>query len=126
MGLSPSATSVAIHSTRGKIVLSSTIARPNFSAVFDQFERLGGTEARQIAEAFWTEPNTANREEYFRVCGPLYTQSPGNLFDSVETIHNNKLFAHCNDAENQTFDMRTDLAQAQCPVLAIQREFVTS
>ncbi len=105
-----------------KVVLSSTIARPNFAAVFDQFERLGGTEARQIAEAFWTVPNTANREEYFRVCGPLYTQTPGNLFDSVETIRNNKLFAHWNDAENQTFDLRADLARAQCPVLVLGGE----
>ena len=106
----------------GKVVLSSTIARPNFDAVFDQFERLGGIEAREVAVAFWTEPNAANRVAYLRVCGPLYTQSPGNLFEAVETIRNDDLFTYWNSGENTTFDLRADLAKAQCPVLVLGGE----
>jgi len=106
----------------GKVVLSSTVARWNLDSVLDQFERLGGAEAREIAAAFWAEPNAANREAYLRVCGPLYTQTPGNLFESVEMVRNNDLFAHWNEHGHVTFDLRDDLAKAQCPVLVLGGE----
>ena len=106
----------------GKVVLSSTVARWNLDSVLDQFEVLGGAEARDIAAAFWAEPNAANREAYTRVCGPLYTQTPGNLFESVEMVRNNDLFAHWNEHGHTTFDLRADLAKAQCPVLVLGGE----
>ncbi len=56
------------------------------------------------------------------MCGPLYTQSPGNLFESVEMVRNNDLFAHWNTDEHGSFDLRDDLARAQCPVLVLGGE----
>ncbi len=106
----------------GKVVLSSTVARWDLDAVLDRFELLGGAEAREIARAFWAEPNRANREAYLRVCGPLYTQTPGNLFESVEMVRTNDLFAFWNDGEHKTFDLRGDLAKSQCPVLVLGGE----
>ena len=105
-----------------KVVLSSTVARWDLEAVLDQFERLGGAEARGIAAAFWAEPNPVNREAYLRACGPLCTQTPGNLFESVELVRNNDLFAHLNTNEHPTFDLRDDLARAQCSVLVLGGE----
>jgi len=76
-------------------------------------------DARTIAARFWTEPDTENRAAYLRVCGPLYTQTPGNLFEPVEMVRNNDLFAHWNVNEHASFDLRNDLAEAQCPVLVL-------
>jgi pimeloyl-ACP methyl ester carboxylesterase len=103
----------------GKVVLSSTVPRWDLHAVLDQFERLGGSEAREVAAAFWADPNAETRATYRQVCGPLYTQAPGNMFESVEMIRNEDLFAHWNANEHTTFDLRADLELAQCPVLLL-------
>jgi pimeloyl-ACP methyl ester carboxylesterase len=44
------------------------------------------------------------------------------LFESVEMVRNNDLFAHWNTNEHDTFDLRDDLARAQCPVLVLGGE----
>ena len=88
------------------------------------FRRLGGAEAAEVADAFWNGPSSdAVRERYREVCGPLYTRRPGNVFDSVEVVRNNELFAHWNASENKQFDLRPDLARAECPVLVMAGEF---
>jgi proline iminopeptidase len=86
------------------------------------FERLGGEQARATAAAFWDDPNDANSEAYRRICGPLYTQSPGNVLMSVEMIRTPDLLAHWNAGEQKTFDFREDLARARCPVLVMGGE----
>ena len=105
-----------------KVVLSSTVPKVDMQAVFTMFERLGGEAARAAPVAFWTGPTGPTREAYLRICGPLYTQAPGNMFEAVETIRNNEPFAHWNAGENHTFDLRPDLARAQCPVLVLGGE----
>lgn len=76
-------------------------------------------EARQAAIDFWSDPSLEHRLAYRSICGPLYTQTPGNLFEAVEMVRNDELFTHWNDGEHTTFDLRPDLAKAQCPVLVL-------
>lgn len=107
-----------------KVILSSTRARWVGSEAVEMFRRLGGAEAAEVADAFWNGPSSdAVRERYREVCGPLYTRRPGNVFDSVEVVRNNELFAHWNASENKQFDLRPDLARAECPVLVMAGEF---
>jgi pimeloyl-ACP methyl ester carboxylesterase len=105
-----------------KVVLSSTVARWQSAPAIEMFTKLGGPEAGAIAERFWNDPTDATRADYLRVCGPLYTQTPGNIFEAVSTIRNSGLFTFWNSGENQTFDLRTDLARAACPVLVLGGE----
>jgi pimeloyl-ACP methyl ester carboxylesterase len=106
-----------------KVILSSTAARPHKAATIEMFRRLGGDEAAEAADVFWNgPPDEAARARYLEVCGPLYTQRPGNLFGSVEMVRNTDLFAHWNAGENERFDLRPDLAEAQCPVLVMAGE----
>ena len=105
-----------------KVVLSSTVARWDLGKVLAMFEQLGGDEARSAAESFWRHPTDEARAVYLRVCGPLYTQSPGNMFEAVEKIRNPQVFTFWNDGENKRFDLRADLAKATCPVLVLGGE----
>lgn len=106
-----------------KVVLSSTRARWQGEAAVEMFRRLGGDEAAEVARAFWNDPPDDDvRRRYREICGPLYTRQPGNLFDSVDIVRNDELFAYWNADENKRFDLRDDLARAVCPVLVMAGE----
>ena len=102
-----------------KVVLSSTAARWNLDAVIAQFRVLGGDRAAELAQMFWTDPRPEHQIEYLRECGPLYTQSSGNLFESIAMRRNPALLQQWIEIEHETFDTRADLAQATCPVLVL-------
>jgi pimeloyl-ACP methyl ester carboxylesterase len=104
------------------VVLSSTAARWDLDSVLAKFLELGGPEAADAAAAFWADPTDDTRQVYLSVCGPLYTQSPGNTFEMVESVGTPKLFAHWNAGEHHTMDLRADLGRAQCPVLVLAGE----
>ena len=107
-----------------KVILSSTRARWVGADAVEMFRRLGGDEAAEVADAFWNGPRSeAMTERYREVCGPLYTQQPGNVFASVDVVRNPELFTHWNTSENKQFDLRADLAKAACPVLVMAGEY---
>ena len=104
------------------VVLSSTLRRWSTDASVEAFRRLGGDEAAEVAAAFWTNPNADTRDRYLEVCGPLYSQHPGNIFTASEPVRNTEWFAHWSDGETLTFDWAVDLAAARCPVLVLAGE----
>ena len=110
----------ARHPTHpSKLVLSSTAARMNIGAMAEMFEHLGGADAAATARAFWSDPTDANRDAYLSTCGPLYTQSPGNLFDTKRAIRSNDVTTHFIRGEQQTMDLRRGLANIVCPTLVL-------
>ena len=102
-----------------KLVLSSTAARMDIAAMADMFEHLGGADAAATARAFWDDPTDANRDAYLATCGPLYTQSPGNLFDTKRAIRNNDVTTHFIRGEQRTMDLRAGLTRIACPTLVL-------
>ncbi len=65
------------------------------------------------------DPTDANRDAYLAKCGPLYTQSPGNLFDTKRAIRNNDVTTHFIRTEKRSMDLRPGLARIACPTLAL-------
>ena len=110
----------ARHPTHpAKLVLSSTAARMNVDAMAEMFEHLGGAGAAATARAFWADPTDAHRDAYLSKCGPLYTQSPGNLFDTKRAIRANAVTTHFIRGEQRTMDLRPGLARIACPTLVL-------
>ena len=100
-----------------KLVLCSTAARMDLPAVFAAFERIGGAEARALAEARWLRPTPEIRREYIRLCHPLYNTRPNPDPDS-------RLRSVQHDAvamvfKTDTMDFRADLARIACPTLVM-------
>jgi proline iminopeptidase len=103
-----------------KVVLSSTSPRMALDRKLAMFERLGGAEARAVAERFWNAPNEATWAEYNRVCKRHYnTRQPAND-DANRRIEFNEaiLFASAG-GEQRTMDLLPGLARATCPVLVM-------
>ncbi len=105
------------HASR--VVLSSTAARMDLPAIVAMFAKLGGAEAAEVARAFWTDPTPEHQIAYLRTCGPLYTQTPGNIFDTQRMVRNMAVLEHFVTGEQLTFDELPSLGAVTVPVLVL-------
>jgi proline iminopeptidase len=103
-----------------KLILSSTAGRLDLPATFRMMQRLGGEEARRIAEAFWAEPSEARVADYLRVCMPLYNPGPAQDGSSRErSIMRTEVMFHFVMGEQRGMDLLTGLAAVRCPTLVL-------
>ena len=106
----------------GKLVLVSTTAKFEFAAVFDAFKRIGGAEARAVAERYWLNPTAESRAEHSKVCVPLYQAKRSQSPDWLQRVRlKNDVAFHFNGPRNEQgrFDFRNALAGVRCPVLVM-------
>lgn len=106
----------------GKVVLSSTSPALNLARKLAVFERLGGPEARAVAEAFWTRPCPDTWAPYQQRCMPLYNTRPGDPLARQRTLYHLDILYASAGGEQQTMDLLPGLARAQCPVLVLAGE----
>ena len=107
----------------GKLVLVSTAARPDWPAVFDAFERIGGAEARRLAEAYWLTPTPAGRIVYREKCHPLYYTRPAPDPDAADrAIVHDAVNLHFAADEFKRMDFRAGLSRVACPTLVMAGE----
>jgi pimeloyl-ACP methyl ester carboxylesterase len=103
-----------------KLVFSSTAGRMDLGATYAMMERLGGDEARRIAEEFWTNPSEDRASAYIETCMPLYT--PGEARDGGDrkrAILRTEVMFHFIVGEQRTMDLLTGLAAVRCPTLVL-------
>ena len=102
-----------------KVVLSSTAPAMNLERKLAMFERLGGAEARRVAQAFWLAPNADTWAPYLRVCMPLYNRTPADAAARERIVFNEPILFASAGGEQRTMDLLPGLARAQCPVLVM-------
>jgi proline iminopeptidase len=105
-----------------KLILSSTSARIRQDRVLAMFERLGGTEARAAAERNFNSPSVETRDEYLRVCLPLYNPTPPNPEAMRRVIRRDDVGIHFWGDEIHRFDLTPELAAIRAPTLVIGGE----
>ena len=109
----------------GRLVLVSTSAKMEWDVIFDAFERIGGPEARHMAEAFWLTPSAENRRIYREKCHPLYNTKPAADPDAMaRSIVHDAVSLHFNGRGNESMrmDFRAALAGVKCPTLVMGGE----
>lgn len=105
-----------------KLVLTTTAAKMDYALVFEAFERLGGREARNCAEAFWMTPTPERRARYIELCHPLYnTRELTNRDFMARGIIKMPVSMHFNGPTNEVgrMDFTSALASVKCPVLVM-------
>jgi len=100
-----------------KLVLASTSARIRPDRSIKVFERLGGTEARDLAARFFEDPSPANMAAYMEKCLPLYVQHPRSSDWMERSVQDFQLTEHFFKNEIRTFDLRPQLPRIKCPTL---------
>jgi pimeloyl-ACP methyl ester carboxylesterase len=83
------------------------------------FERLGGREARDLAQRFWTNPGDKEFDEYTRVCLPLYTQRRQPPEVLARVTRNIEVARQFRMSGQMGFDLRDRLNAIPCPVLVM-------
>ncbi len=105
--------------------LISTAARVDFPAIFHAFERRGGKEIRDIAEAYWTHPTDEGRELYKKRCVPFYSSENRGAPDWMTRVlwrNDTALWFNGPNNEHGRFDYCNDLEKIECPVLVMVGE----
>jgi pimeloyl-ACP methyl ester carboxylesterase len=102
-----------------KVVFYATMARGDLSTIVEGFRAVGGDEAADAAEAFWSAPSAATGARFREQCRPLYTTTGRPIASDAFTLRNDELFAHFVANEMWTMDHRPGLAGAACPVLVL-------
>jgi pimeloyl-ACP methyl ester carboxylesterase len=102
-----------------KVVLSSTSPALNLPRKLAMFERLGGPEARRVAEAFWRTPSAETWAPYLRVCMPLYNTQAAPPGSRERIVFNEPILFASAGGEQQAMNLLPGLARAQCPVLVM-------
>ncbi len=108
----------------GKLILLSTASVMDFEASLAVFERLGGNQARTIAQSYWSDPTSESYEAYCEICYPLYRRYPRFAELHGTTLNHDEvaLDFHRTAATPAGFDMRPDLPRITCPTLVIVGE----
>jgi pimeloyl-ACP methyl ester carboxylesterase len=106
-----------------KVILSSTSHNFGLARKLAMFERLGGLEARNAANEFWTSPNELSYNVYQKVCRPFYsTVAPLNNNASLRATFNSEILFRWVNGEYQNMNLLPGLARAQCSVLVLAGE----
>ena len=91
--------------------------------VLEMFQKLGGDDVRAIAAQFWTDPDDDIRAQYMTHCLPLYTQHSKNLTEGSQRARmNSPVGDFFILGEQQTMDLRDDLASVRVPTLVLAGE----
>jgi pimeloyl-ACP methyl ester carboxylesterase len=102
-----------------KVILSSTTHHMGLDRKLAMFDKLGGSEARTVAEAFWAQPNAQTWAEYNRVCKRHYNSTPQPDAAGERTVFNTDILFASAAGEQRTMNLLPGLARAQCPVLVM-------
>lgn len=109
------------------MIFSSTAPRMDFKSTFDLFEKKGGVNAREIAEAFWSEGKEDQIEAYLKNIIPLY--NPSKLVTQVNVgargITRLEVLRHFSigkKGEISRMDFRSELGRVKVPSLVIAGE----
>jgi proline-specific peptidase len=100
-----------------KLVLASTAAKMREDRSLDVFEKLGGADARAVAQRFFENPTPQAMAVYVERCLPLYTRRPVGPEMITRSVMNRELTAYFFTGEIHTFDLLPALTRIKCPTL---------
>ena len=105
----------------GKLILVSTAARIVYEEILAAFERIGGKQARERAEAHFFNPAAQTRNEYLQKNLPLYRVRPVDPDAVRRAILRQDVGLKFGGTKNEQarMDFRADLARIRCPVLIL-------
>lgn len=105
-----------------KLIVSSSLAKFRLDRALPMFERLGGTEARHVAERHFTDMSDETFDEFMRVCLPLYNPTPQDPDVISRVVLKRDVANHFFRGEGFTLDLFPELGRITAPTLVLGGE----
>ncbi|HYI75387.1 MAG TPA: alpha/beta fold hydrolase [Gaiellaceae bacterium] len=105
-----------------KLILASTTAKFRTDLALEMFERLGGEEARAVADAYFVAPSVTALERFMEVCYPLYGTTQPDPDVRARIVARPEVGVHFFADEIHTYDFRDELDTIVCPTLVLAGE----
>lgn len=105
-----------------KLIVSSSAARFREDRALAMFDRLGGEEARVVAERFFRDPKQATFDAFMVTCLPLYSPTPRDPDVRARIRMRPEVNFHFFREEIHTYDWFDDLHRIRCPTLILAGE----
>jgi len=106
-----------------KLVVSSSAARFRLDRALAMFERLGGMEARTVAEQAFRDPNPEHDDAFMAICLPLMNPTPQDPDLLARTILRPEVDFHfTGGGEAHRYDWFAELDRIRCPTLILAGE----
>lgn len=104
------------------LIVSSSAGRIRYDRALVEIARLGGREARDVAARHFVHTSHATREEYARVCLPLYNPTPSDPARAARVVRSDDVALHFWRDEIRRFDLFPELGAIVCPTLVLGGE----
>ena len=105
-----------------KLIVSSAPGRFREDRALAMFERLGGEEARVVAERYFREPSQESFDAFMATCMPLYNPTPSDPDVRARIMLRPEVNFHFFRGEIHTYDWFGDLDRIRCPTLILAGE----
>ena len=105
-----------------KLIVSSSLAKFRPDRAFPMFERLGGSEVREVAERHFRELTEETWQEFFRVCLPHYNPTPIPAEVLARVRLKPEVGNHFFRNEGFDVDLFAELPKITCPTLVLGGE----
>jgi pimeloyl-ACP methyl ester carboxylesterase len=102
-----------------KLIVSSSIGRFRLDRALPMFERLGGEEARRVAQRYFEEPNQEHLDQFMVTCLPLYNPTPLDPDVVPRVVRRPEVGFHFFRGEGFTYDWLDQLDRIRCPTLIL-------
>jgi len=105
-----------------KLIVSSSAAKFRLDRALVMFERLGGEEARTVAERLFRDPNQEHFDAFVATCLPLYNPTPADPDVLARVRLRPEVGFHFFKGEGFTYDWFGELDRIRCPTLILAGE----
>ncbi len=105
-----------------KLIVSSSIAKFRLDRALPMFEKLGGEQARTVAERYFADPNEETFDEFMAVCLPLYNTTPLDPDVVARVQLRPEVATHFFRGEATTYDWFGELDRITAPTLILAGE----
>jgi pimeloyl-ACP methyl ester carboxylesterase len=105
-----------------KVILYASMSVGDLDTIVEGFRTAGGDAAADAARAFWSGPSVQNAPAFLEHCRPCYSTRNEPIASDALTLRNDAILSHfigTPASEMWTMDLRPDLANVACPVLAL-------
>ena len=105
-----------------KLIVSNSAAKFRPERALEMFERLGGEEARAVAQDYFEQPGEERLERFMAVCYPLYGTVAPDPELRARIVARPEVGIHYFSDEINTYDWFGQLDRIQCPTLILAGE----